>query len=436
VSGRRRGIHASVHILAIMTVGHYADVELQDAADTWRHGAVFLLRKAALRDAVVSLDGWTTTVVNGVKAVKVRGPSSTRNFGGTFAEALAAANNGLDFMCASGMAHCVVVKPQDESLVWWPQRGDAGVAIRATVIQTFQAQLSATVVVRNSAGNIVPSAPLAPKIHDAFRYLRMCKTSEDLLDSYRNLFLAFERLLSDIRPRKRRSSTLRPLLRLKPDGRWETEKHWFMDALGEAEQLVLLDRLTPPQVRNHKKWIHKTMYGRQRSALMPAKLGQNYLLPQDEASRADLIVSLGRLWDYINELIYQHHGVRSGGGGLFGPGWAMVVDPWLSSLVPFVSDDESPFNPAAASLVAEGSTIVELQSAAPAARTVAWLRGEFASAQAQHELATADLAMVDERGLKAVWYLPNEPRALARREHNCDHDDACSTWPSLRVSHD
>jgi class 3 adenylate cyclase/tetratricopeptide (TPR) repeat protein len=45
--------------------------------------------------------------------------------------------------------------------------------------------------------------------------------------------------------------------------------------------------------------------------------------------------------------------------------------------------------------------------------TVAWLRGEFASAQAQLELASADLATVDERGLEAVWYLPNEPRALA-----------------------
>jgi class 3 adenylate cyclase len=45
--------------------------------------------------------------------------------------------------------------------------------------------------------------------------------------------------------------------------------------------------------------------------------------------------------------------------------------------------------------------------------SLAWLRGEFASAQAQLELATADVATVDERALEAVWYLPNEPRALA-----------------------
>lgn len=45
--------------------------------------------------------------------------------------------------------------------------------------------------------------------------------------------------------------------------------------------------------------------------------------------------------------------------------------------------------------------------------TVAWLRGEFASAQAQLELAAAGLATLDERELEAVWYLSNEPRALA-----------------------
>jgi tetratricopeptide (TPR) repeat protein len=44
--------------------------------------------------------------------------------------------------------------------------------------------------------------------------------------------------------------------------------------------------------------------------------------------------------------------------------------------------------------------------------TFAWLRGEFPSAQAQLERASADLATVDERGLDAVWYLPNEPHAL------------------------
>ena len=52
---------------------------------------------------------------------------------------------------------------------------------------------------------------------------------------------------------------------------------------------------------------------------------------------------------------------------MFGPGWAMRADPVLANLALFVSDYASPLNPLADSLVGEGSTVVELQSAAPAA---------------------------------------------------------------------
>ena len=70
-------------------------------------------------------------------------------------------------------------------------------------------------------------------------------------------------------------------------------------------------------------------------------------MPQDDTRRAELIASLVRLWDYIRELIAKHLSVPSGGGGLFGPGWAMMADPKLSGLMLFVSDDASPLNPLA-----------------------------------------------------------------------------------------
>ena len=133
-------------ILATMTVGEYAGVPLQDPGDTWRHGAVFLLRKPALRDGVVSLDGWTTSVVG--KAAITCGPSSATKFGDTFSAALAAANNGLDLMCATGMANCAIISAADESLVWWPQRRSGGTVMRATIVQTFQSDVRATAVVQ------------------------------------------------------------------------------------------------------------------------------------------------------------------------------------------------------------------------------------------------------------------------------------------------
>ena len=338
-----------------MAVGEYAGVPLQDPADTWRHGAVFLLRKPALCDAVVSLDGWTTSVVDGVKAVITCGPSTVANFSDTFSAALAAANYGLDFICAAGIAPCAIISAADESLVWWPQRRSGGVVMQATIVQTHQFGFSGTAIVKDAAGNWVRAWPLTPKVHDALRFLRMCRTSDDLFDSYRNLFLAFESLLSDIRPQKKNAN-----------GTLEGERQWFMDALGEADKLVPLANLTPPGIRNHKKWILRRMYGDERSALMHAKQG-GYLLPQDDTRRADLIASLGKLWDYIRELIWIHLGVKSGGRSLCGPDWVKVADPYLSRHTLFVSDDATPLNPLAESLVAEGSTVVELRPGAPAA---------------------------------------------------------------------
>jgi hypothetical protein len=81
-------------ILTFVPVGEYAGVALQDSADTWRNGAVFLLRKAARESVAVSLDGWVTSVVRGAKYVVSCGLSRAASFDGTFAEALTAANRG------------------------------------------------------------------------------------------------------------------------------------------------------------------------------------------------------------------------------------------------------------------------------------------------------------------------------------------------------
>jgi len=59
-------------------------VPLQDADDTWRNGAVFLLRKPARASGSVSVGGWVTTAVRGKKAVITCMPSSATDFNATF----------------------------------------------------------------------------------------------------------------------------------------------------------------------------------------------------------------------------------------------------------------------------------------------------------------------------------------------------------------
>jgi hypothetical protein len=103
-----------------VSVGEYAGVPLQDTGDTWRNGAVYLLRKAPRRSESVSLDGWVTSVVEGTKAVITCGQSTATSLDETFDEALTAANRGLDYLSATRAADCAIRDAHDECIVWWP----------------------------------------------------------------------------------------------------------------------------------------------------------------------------------------------------------------------------------------------------------------------------------------------------------------------------
>jgi hypothetical protein len=356
-----------------VTVGEYAGVPLQDAGDSWRNGAVFLLRKPARASGSVSVHGWVTSVVGGQRAVITCGPSVATSFDATFVEALNAANRGLDYLSVTAQADCSIRDAPDDSLIWWPDAAQGGVVMRYQMVLPLPMSFSATGVVKDAQGNVVypPPAP-TPMADDAFRFVRMARTSDDLFDAYRNLFLAFESLLSDIRPRRRQQPPPLPwwkrCLKKSPSAGntpWEPEHEWFMDALDHADKLVTLDTLTPPDVTNHKKWINRHIYSAERSALMHAKRGQNYLLPHDAADRAELIESLGRLSDYIKNLIEKHLHVRGRSGFFTHHFIATVAQGLMPQFLPVVSDDEGPVIQGIENLINPDATVVQLQSSTP-----------------------------------------------------------------------
>ncbi|MGO9097947.1 MAG: hypothetical protein ACLP9Y_00325 [Mycobacterium sp.] len=357
-----------------MTVGEYAGVPLQDAGDTWRSGGVFLLRKPARASASISVDGWTTSVVGGQRAVITCGPSAAASFDATSIEALNAANRGLDYISVTGRADCAIRDAPDDSLIWWPDAARGGVVMRYRMVQPLPMSLNMTAVVKDPQGNVVhpPPAP-TPMADDAFRFFRMARTSDDLFDAYRNLFLAFESLLSDMRPRQRQQPPPLPwwkrCLKKSPPNAgntpWETEHTWFMGALDRAHKLVPLDTLTPPDVTNHKRWIDRHIYSAERSALMHAKRGQNYLLPHDAADRAELIESLVRLSDYIKNLLAKHLDVRGPSGFFTHHFIATVAQALMSQSVSVVSDDEGPVIQGIENLIDPQATVVQLQSSTP-----------------------------------------------------------------------
>ena len=355
-----------------MSVGDYAGVPLQDSGDTWQNGAVFLLRRPPHWSDSVSIDGWSSSVIAKVPAVITCGPVNARNFDDTFAAALTAANRGLDYMSVAGMGDCAIRDPSDDCLVWWPDKGSRGIVMRCRMIQNAElpARAQATGKVTKPDGTVTPSPPpQTPMVREAYRFIRMARTSDDLYDSYRNMFLAFECLLSEIRPPQQITTRRKcGCLRWGPaETEREGESQWFKAALMEADRLVSLDTLTGPgEHTNHVKWVMNHMYDRERSALMHAKQnrGRDYLLPQNHIPRAELTASLGRLWSYIRNLVRVHYGTS----GAMVDFSAYAMEPGalklLGDSVVVISDDETPAVniPGVASPIAEGSRLVELHS--------------------------------------------------------------------------
>ena len=309
-----------------MTIGLCAGIPLQDPAGTSRHGAVFLLRNKSVADAEITLfDGWTTTVAAGTNAVVTRGPSSSTSFYETHTEALRAANNGLDYVCMRGWGSAAIRSDSDDCLVWWPDPVN-GIILRARVIHTTRAQMRFTATVTDKDGNVVydpPAPPPTPAQHDALRFIRMSRTSEYLFDAYRNMFLALERLLSDIRPR-------RP---------GEREKDWLTAALQQAEPIVSATKLAPAGEAAPIDWFYTNMYADERSGLMHAKPGL-YHLPQDDASRARLQASLRVLWDYVRALASAVVGVEHSRSGFSARGWEEHFKPTFENMILFVTDKD------------------------------------------------------------------------------------------------
>jgi hypothetical protein len=116
-------------------------------------------------------------------------------------ETLHAANDGLDYICMRGWGDAAIRLDSDDYLVWWPDCPAVGVIIRARIIYTTRARFTGTMTVgAPPPGSPAPApAPPTPAQHDAFRFIRMARTSEYLFDAYRNMFLALERLLSERR---------------------------------------------------------------------------------------------------------------------------------------------------------------------------------------------------------------------------------------------
>ena len=132
---------------------------------------------------------------------------------------------------------------------------------------------SLTLSVHDERGKPVPLKPVIPKHHLGFRFYRLSQASDDLYDAYRNMYLAFESLLSSQYP--------------KPKGR---EIDWLRRSLASASNDLSLSNLAPNTASDPVAYILNTVYEGARLPLFHAKDGKTYFAPVHSLSDREAVV--------------------------------------------------------------------------------------------------------------------------------------------------
>jgi hypothetical protein len=239
------------------------------------------------------------------------------------------AQQGLDMMSVLGKLDAVIQDAEDDHLVWWTE--PAGVVLRLVSTTTLKLGVgSVTMTVHDKDGNLVPPTPITPRHHIAFRYYRLAQTSEDLYDAYRNMYLAFEVLLSSQSPIRK----------------GENEIAWLQRALGAAAAKIQLDDLKPSGGGVAAESILEAIYRDARLPLFHAKEGRDYFAPQDSASDREVVSkALGILTHLVLRMADAWFSARRIGGAV-ALGWVYeAARSQLAGCSVFATDYDGPFDP-------------------------------------------------------------------------------------------
>ena len=274
----------------------YGDRELF-VVDTPSSGAVFFLDRPARRTVEhITPDGWSIAAARGTSGLVVRGPALD-SLDEALSHAEESAHIGLDVFAITGAMARVLTRLDALYVVWW--HAQSGHVIRMCSSVTLRPEADMTLEVLDSEGNPVPSPPRTPIRWDpSFRYFRHAQTTSDLLDAFRNLYLALEAVLSAGIP---------------PHG-GEREVDWLGRALGTvATDVDLASYITTP-AQDPVPVLVEQIYRNVRTATFHAKDGRRVILPYSASDRHALAAAARQLRRLYVDLVRVRLGVSFGWG--------------------------------------------------------------------------------------------------------------------------
>jgi len=263
-------------------------------------GAAFRLVSPPKKDLVLPVEGGEVEVRSGQQDVVVR-LTQVKDAAAALSVGHKLAQEGLDLMSIRGMLDTVIHDAEDDHAVWWTEPD--GVVLRIVSAVTFKFEVPPiTATVRDKDGNEIPQTAPKPRHHIAFRFYRLAQATDDLFDAYRNMYLAFESLLSSQCPQR--------------DG--EREIDWLRRALKAASPIAQLDSLKRLPGSDPIESFLDLVYKDTRLPLFHAKEGRSFFAPQDSPSSREAVSrSLNVLTHVVLGMAEGWYGARRTGGGVF-----------------------------------------------------------------------------------------------------------------------
>lgn len=236
----------------------------------------------------------------------------------------------LDRLSVHGYGHYAMASGIDSNLIWWRRDGRTTLRLYDTLVMNFSGSAVLATVIR-ADGSVQPPVPeQIPSWRPAFRYFRLSQIATDIFDSYRNLYLALEAILSERVPARTVTG----------------DTNWTRHALnalvsGGIDLTPYVSKKTGDPVES----FLREQYKASRCAIFHAKSDQRPLLPGYLNDRKKVVRAHEHLSGLITHLLTRLYNAHPGGGGITYYGFSQTIkslgsSAWLGVTAKPASEDD------------------------------------------------------------------------------------------------
>lgn len=293
-------------------------------------GVIFCLSGSARDSRRQTVGSWEIELRKDSDRIAVRSATSNLQQGldHIIESAYDVAQEVLDIVAVEDRDALVVIEPYD-NVVW--RTGPQGLKLQSTSSIVFgrRTTATATLTVRDAAGNVRPDPPYTPpRHHQAYRFFRFSQVAQNVFDGYRNMFLALESLLDDVEPKR--------------SGDGETE--WLERALNTAQSRGLdLSTFTRPGSMNSVDDFLNSHYSAIRCAAFHSKSSTgDLLLPGRLADESTVLQQLLAVQELVESLLISKFSTRLASSGSTFFGFRQSISTLAPIAVMFLSVGDCP----------------------------------------------------------------------------------------------